>query len=183
MTSGVLARWSAGRRRASARVAAVLALLILATILILGDPLRTAVAPLGIVSLQFVTSPLAAEAVLASWETIPQARLLWAHGLDLVLPVAYASAIVLAAAGSARRARVRVMSVRTAAVAAISAAVADQIENLAMFATILVRPTWASVLVTLVAAIAKFALLMLALGSLGSVLLAPRTDRLRSIAP
>jgi hypothetical protein len=178
---GIIARVPAGRRRALARAATAVALLLLASTAVLGAPLRTAAAPLGIVSLQLAASPAVAEVMLASWGAVPRARLLWAHGLDLVLPVAYALAITLTVADVARRSRVAVAPVRTAAVAAVAAAVADQVENVAMLATILTRPSWASVIVTLAAAVAKFALLALALGALAAVLVAARADRSRPV--
>jgi hypothetical protein len=152
------------RRAASVAFLATVALFV--TITLLGSPLRNAVAPLGIVSLQFAANPTAAEAILASWSGVPRARLLWAHGLDLILPVAYALAIGLLATDRATGSPRAASAAHLAAGAAVMAAIADQIENVAMFVTILLRPSWFTVLPTRAAAAVKSILLVLALGAL-----------------
>ena len=154
------------RRMPLARAFAVAALTFLILITVLSAPLRGDVAPLGIVSLQVAGSPEVAAAILDSWAAVPRARLLWAHGLDHVFPFAYAGAIGLAAATISGRSRSAVPASAVAAGGALVAAVADQVENLAMWVTILQEPGWASVLVTLAAATVKFAALALALGAL-----------------
>jgi hypothetical protein len=132
----------------------------------LAIPLRTDAAPLGLVSLQFASNPTAAEAILASWSAVSRSRLLWAHGLDLLLPIAYALAIGLAATNRATMSPAAAPAARFAAGAGVMAALADQVENVAMFGTILFRPTWFTVLPTRAAAAVKFVLLVLALGAL-----------------
>jgi hypothetical protein len=161
-TARVPVRW----RGPLGRAATVATVLLLGAITWLGLPLRTVAAPLGIVSLQFAASPDAGMTMLGSWSEVPRARVLWSHGLDVLLPVAYAVAIVMTATDAALRASTGVRTARTAATAAVAAAVADQVENIAMAATLLAGPTWGSVLVTLVAAIAKYALLAMAVGAL-----------------
>jgi len=165
------------------RAAALATLVLLVTIEVLGAPLRTGQAPLGIVSLQLAASPEVAEAVLVSWGSIPRPRLLWAHGLDLLLPIAYASLVVSAAARAASRGAPGALSggpdvVTAAGIAATArrvAASADQIENLAMALTILTSPSWGSVLVTLVAAVVKFTTLGLAVAALAVALWSARS--------
>jgi hypothetical protein len=164
--SGLLARQTTARLRATERSALVASIVLLGVITVLGLPLWTDAAPLGIVSLQFATSPEAADRMLDSWSVVPRARLLWAHGLDLLLPVSYAVAI---AAAATRLAAASVDARQWAAIAsasAVVAAVADQLENVALGVTILVSPSWTAVLVTLVGATVKTALLVVALGAL-----------------
>lgn len=175
--SGLLARVPTARRGMVLRSATVATALLLVAITTLGLPLRTGAAPLGIVSLQFAASPEAAERMLASWSSVPRPRLLWAHGLDLLLPVAYALAIGLGAMRSAHAALTAERSAAIASGAAVAAAVADQIENVAMASTILLGASWAGVLVTLVAATAKSTLLVLALGALVAAVTRERRER------
>jgi hypothetical protein len=153
-------------RRATARSATAVVVVLLGATLLLGLPLLAPGAPLGIVSLQLATSPTAAADVLAAWASVPRSRLLGAHALDLVLPLAYGLAIVTVAEGARRTLGRRHLSATIAIGGAVVAVVADQVENLAMWATILSGPSWASVIVTLVGAIVKFVMLSLALGSL-----------------
>lgn len=82
----------------------------------------------------------------------------WAHGLDVLLPFAYAAAIGLAASRQ---------GAPLTLVVAVVAALADQVENAAMTITILDGPTAPLVQVTLLAAITKWATLVLALTLLG----------------
>lgn len=172
--TGPFGRVPAGAREPVVRAAGAAALVLLATILVLGAPLRTPATPLGIVSLQFATSPAAAEAMLTAWEGVARTRLGWAHGLDLVLPVAYAVWVgTFATVLSVRSARAAGPS-SLAAGAVLVAAVADQVENVAMAVTLLVGPSWGSVLLTLVAATVKSATLVAALGALAAAVLRAR---------
>ena len=159
---GVLARQPVTRLRNIQRAATLVTLVLVGIIIMLGLPLWTEAAPFGIVSLQFATSPASADAMLDSWSSVATSRLLWAHGLDLLLPVAYAVAISAAAMRAAPTDRVAGVAVASAFVAAL----ADQIENVAMAITILGSPSWTGVLATLVAATVKSALLLIALVAL-----------------
>jgi len=165
-----------GIRRAS--LAAFIATAgLFAAITVLGMPLRTAGAPLGIVSLQFAANPEAAEAILASWSGVPRSRLLWAHGLDLILPVAYALAIGLFATDLATRSPLAAPAARLAAGAGVMAALADQVENVAILITILAGPTCFTVLPTRAAAAVKSVLLVVALSAL--LIASVRANRIR----
>ena len=175
--SGLLARVPVARRRPLLRSVTVLAVLLFVTMTVLGLPLRTDAAPLGIVSLQFAASPEAAERMLVSWSAVPRVRLLWAHGLDLLLPVTYAVAIGLAAMHAAQVTRAAGRSAAVASGAAAAAAMSDQVENVAMGITILSGPAWAGVLATLVAATVKSTLLALAVGALVAAAVAARRAR------
>lgn len=171
---------SAGDPRSHRRrvlLSSLVAFALFGAVLVLGLPLRTDAAPFGIVSLQFAASPAAAERMLASWSAVPRARLLWAHGLDLVLPFAYAIAIAGAARRFAAMARRGRALAAFAAGAAITAAVADQVENIAMGFTILAGASWPSVLITLVAAIAKSTMLVVAIGATAGVARSARRGR------
>jgi len=159
-------RVPAVRRRSVSRAAWLVALGLLAVIGFLGGPLRGDVAPLGIVSLQLAGSPEVATAILASWSAVPTARILWAHGLDFVFPVAYAIAIGLTATSLAQASRRAAPAGAIAAGSGLVAAVADQVENLAMLVTLTVGPSWGSVLPTLVGATVKFSALGLAFAAL-----------------
>jgi len=168
--TGPFARVPAAHRRALQHTTTAVAVGLLVAITVLGLPLRTDAAPLGIVSLQLAASPDVATQMLDSWASVLRARVLWTHGLDLVLPFAYA----LAVGTAATRAAVRVTSVgpsaQIAAGAGLVAAIMDQVENVAMGLTILDAPSWGSVLVTLASATIKFATLAVAVGALGVTL-------------
>jgi hypothetical protein len=162
----------------SARGPAVVTVVLLVAITWLGLPLRTTAAPLGIVSLQFAPGVDAATAILSSWSAVPPARLRWAHGLDLILPFAYATALLRAARGAAAAAAVRRGAVLTVTALAVLAAAADQVENVAMAVTMLGAPGRTTVRVTLVAAVVKTVALGGAL--VGSGLLAVRGRPVRT---
>jgi hypothetical protein len=111
-------------------------LLLAVGMLVLGSGLRTPAAPLGIVSLQLAGDVAAAERIVASWSERALAAGLVAHSLDVLFPVAYGFLLV----GGAARLRTRGTAGRwplVAAGASIVAAVADQVENVAMLPTLL----------------------------------------------
>lgn len=159
------ARVPVARQRALLRAATLGTLLLLLAITVLGLPLRTTEAPFGLVSLQFATSPEMAERMLHAWAVVPRPRLLLTHGLDLVLPVAYAVTLGLAARRTEAIAHEARKASRITVGAVVAAALVDQVENVAMGLTILVGPSWGSVLVTLAAATAKWTLLFVAAGA------------------
>jgi hypothetical protein len=165
--TGPFARIRVSRRRAVQRATTLATVGLLAAIVALGLPLRTIDAPLGLVSLQLAASPDVAAGMLDSWDTVARYRVLLTHGLDLLLPFLYALAVGTAATRAAAGVPAAGPAAQVAAGAVIVAAIADQIENIAMAFTILVAPSWGSVLVTLASATVKFATLALALGALG----------------
>ncbi len=154
------------RQRTVLHLSVVVTAVVFLVIAGLGAPLLTSAAPLGIVSLQFAVSPHAADLIVASWASVAPERVFWAHGLDVVLPVFYASSIVLASRRVAKGQPTLRAAASLASGAAITAAIADQVENLAMSWTLFRGASWPSVLVTLVAATVKFSMLMVAVGSL-----------------
>lgn len=158
-------------RPSAAVVATAVALLLLVVTTVLGAPLRTDAAPLGIVSLQLATGADAAARILASWSGVDRSWILLTHAVDLLLPIAYAAALVLLA---------RAAGSRAAAVTAVGAAVADQLENVLMLGTILRVPTDAVVRTTLAAALVKWTLLAIAPTLL--VMAARRRSRRRMVA-
>lgn len=163
---GPLRHVAAVHRRTVQHVATVATVVLLAAITALGMALRTDSAPLGIVSLQLAASPDVASGMLESWAAVPRARVLWTHGLDLALPFAYALAVVSSAGRAAARSAVALSTAQIAVGAILVAAVADQVENIAMGITLVVGPNWGSVLITLVSTTVKFATLALAIGAL-----------------
>ena len=168
--TGPFARVPAAHRRAVQHASTAVAVVVFIAITVLGLPLRTDEAQLGIVSLQLAASPDVAARMLDSWASVVRSRVLWTHGLDLVLPFAYALAVGTAATRTAARVASAGPSAQVAAGAALVAAVADQVENVAMTLTILDAPSWGSVLVTLSSATIKFATLAVAIGALGVTL-------------
>jgi hypothetical protein len=153
--------------RAVSRAAGLAALVLIVTIQVLTPTLRTEAAPLGIVSLQLATSQTSAAGMVASWDGRPLVIAAFSHGLDTVLPFAYAIGIGAAARVRAQRSRAAVPAARLAAWSAIVAASLDLVENTAMAITLLSGASWASVIVTLAAAVPKWASLTLAVAVLG----------------
>jgi hypothetical protein len=174
--TGPFARVPAGHRRAVQYASALVAVGLLVVITVLGLPLRTEAAPLGIVSLQLAASPDVAAQMLDSWAPMMRSHVLWVHGLDLVLPFAYVLAIGTAATRAAARDVAAGPSAQLAAGAALVAATADQVENVAMVITIAVAPSWGSVLVTLASATVKFTTFAVAIGALGVTLQRARSS-------
>jgi len=160
--------------RTVSRVAGVAALILIVTIQALAPALTTDVAPFGIVSLQLATSEAAAARIVASWDGRALAIAVFGHGLDLALPFAYAIGIGAAARVRALRSTAAIPAARLAAWSAIVAASLDLIENVAMAVTLLIGASWASVIVTLAAAVPKWASLTLAVGALGVAALRAR---------
>jgi hypothetical protein len=172
--------WAPVRARGPVRAPAVAAVLLVIAINLLALPLRTGAAPLGLVSLQLAPDVGTAASILASWSAVPRVRLLTAHGLDLVLPVAYALAILRVAA----TAEVRVpRTSRLAAFGGVLAAAADQVENLAMAVTLLDAPSAATVAATRGAAMVKWPTLAVALVAASLAALAVRTRPLGGRRP
>lgn len=144
------------------RAAGASTLLLAVAVQVLGAGLRNPTAPLGIVSLQLVGDVAAAEEIVASWSDGALRAAFVAHGLDGLFPVAYGLTLV----GVAARSRARGVGGRApllVAGAAVVAAVADQVENVAMLPTLLGVASTMSVRVTLVAAVVKFTALCVAL--------------------
>ena len=174
--TGPFARVPAAHRRVVQHASTAVAVGLLVAITVLGLPLRTEAAPLGVVSLQLAASPDLATLMLDSWASGLRSRVLWTHGLDLVLPFAYALAVGTAATRAAARVASVGPSAQIAVGAVLVAAFADQVENVAMGLTILGVPSWGSVLVTLASATIKFATLAVAIGALGVTLQRARHD-------
>jgi hypothetical protein len=160
--------------RTVSRVAGLAALILIVAIQVLTPALVTESAPYGIVSLQLATSEAAAARMVASWEGRALAVAAFGHGLDTVLPFAYAIGIGAAARVRALRTPAALPAARLAAWSAIVAASLDLVENIAMAVTLLAGASWASVIVTLAAAVPKWASLSLAAGALGVAALRAR---------
>jgi len=158
---------AADAARTVSRVAGVVAVSLIVLIQVLAPTLVTDAAPYGMVSLQMATSQEQAARIVASWQGAPLAVAAFSHGLDLVLPVAYALAIGAAARVRALRAPLAIPAARLAAWSVLVAAATDLVENTAMAVTMLAGASWASVIVTLSAAVPKWASLALAVGALG----------------
>ena len=174
--TGPFARVPAAHRRAVQHASTAVAVVVFIAITVLGLPLRTDEAQLGIVSLQLAASPDVAARMLDSWASVVRSRVLWTHGLDLVLPFAYALAVGTAATRAAARVAAVGPSAQIAAGAVLVAAIMDQVENVAMVLTILDAPSWGSVLITLASATIKFATLVVAIGALGVTLQRARSS-------
>jgi hypothetical protein len=155
-----------GSARTVARIAGGVALVLIVLIQALTPALMTDAAPFGIVSLQLATSQAAAARIVASWEGGALAVATFSHGLDTVLPFAYALGIGAAARVRGLRSPAAVPAARLAAWSVLVAAATDLVENVAMAVTLLVGASWASVIVTLAAAVPKWTSLALAVGAL-----------------
>lgn len=131
--------------RGTARGPLLLALALLVTINVVALPLRTGAAPAGMLTLQLTADPATVEAVVASWRATSWSRTLWAHGLDLLFPVVAVVAV-----------RRLVDRGTVASRAVLTAAVADQVENVATLVTLLGSVTTAGVRVTVLAAALKW---------------------------
>lgn len=83
-----------GQRRAFAPLV-VLTLLVMASLQVLGGPLKTEAAPMGIVSFEFAGEVATAQSMVASWGTRGQVYAGLNLGLDYLFIVSYASAIGL----------------------------------------------------------------------------------------
>ena len=145
-----------------AAVAAGCAAALMVVIQVVGAGLATDVAPFGLVSLQFVTDPADAVTIVASWSGDLRTAVLRAHGLDLLLPLAYGTATVTAGAAlAAGRAAGTGLgrTARRAGLAGGAAAGLDQVENVAMAVALLAAPGVATTAVTVAAAVAKWTLL------------------------
>ena len=126
------------------RVFVALALLAIALTLLmnaLGAPLRTAAAPLGIISYEFAGTIPAASDILSSWGPRGQALAGLSLGLDFLYIVAYASTISLGCVLVAQRwlDRSRWMAVFGVALswAVLVAGLLDVIENVALIQVLL----------------------------------------------
>lgn len=83
-----------GQRRAFASLAA-LALLVMASLQVLGGPLKTEAAPMGIVSFEFAGETSYAQSMVASWGSQGRVYAGLNLGLDYLFVVSYAGAIGL----------------------------------------------------------------------------------------
>jgi len=161
------------------RTAGLAVLLLAGAMQLLGAGLRTPTAPFGIVSLQLAGDVASATSIVDSWSRRAWSAGLVAHALDGLFPFAYGILLV----GAAARLRARGAGGRTwmvAAGAAVLAAVADLVENVAMVPALLGLASTTSVQVTLVAAVVKFTVLAVALAVLVTLLLRARYGAARS---
>ncbi|MEY3020615.1 MAG: hypothetical protein RLZZ272_1599 [Actinomycetota bacterium] len=146
------------------------ALLALALQLI-GAPLVGPDTPLGIVSLQFVADPARAAELVAGWGASGRVVALRHLLVDLLFPIAYASAIAAVAhlvgerGGARDRSRLHGPA-RGAARMGVAAAGLDLVENAAMLLTIGGRGGGWSTRLTVLMAVPKFALLGAAIATL-----------------
>lgn len=74
---------------------------------VIGPPLKTPAAPLGIVSYELVGTPAGAQAILDSWNPLARAYAGFSLGIDYVYMPCYALTIGLACGWAARRLRAK----------------------------------------------------------------------------
>jgi hypothetical protein len=127
--------FAAQRRALPPLVVATLALT--AVLQVVGQPLQTAAAPLGIVSFELAGTLAAAQVMVASWDHSAQLHAAFSLGLDYLYMPLYAFAIALACV------RAAVSSLRTPTAAASLgillawglglAALLDAVENIALW--------------------------------------------------
>jgi len=120
---------------------AVLAIVLMATLNILGVPLRSEASPAGIISYEFAGSLPAAERILAAWGEAGRVAAGLNLGLDFLFLFAYGAAIALGCSIVARNLKDRSRILGAIGVvlawAAIAAAVLDVIENYALIRLLL----------------------------------------------
>lgn len=130
---------------------------------LLGKPLNTAAAPMGIVSFEFAATPELAQAMLDSWGEPARLRAAFVQGLDFLFPLVYSTTIALGCAWAGdvlRRARWPLAGLSAAlAWGQWLAALCDYIENVALVAIIfgVVRSPWPQIAAGFAAV--KFALI------------------------
>lgn len=117
-------------------------LLLTAVFQFLDQPLRTAAAPMGIVSFELARTVANAQAILASWDASARVYAGLSLGLDALYPPLYATAIGFACAGVAvrlqRRGRLGWMVVGIWLTWGMAvAALFDYVENVALVAQLL----------------------------------------------
>lgn len=133
-----------------------------AVLQVIGRPLQTVAAPLGIVSFELAGTLAAAQAMIASWDATAQLHAAFSLGLDYLYMPLYAVTIALACV------RVAATSLRSPQVAAALgillawglgiAALLDAVENAALWQVLHGSTTAAWPAVARLCAIAKFAL-------------------------
>jgi hypothetical protein len=119
----------------------ILTLVVMASLQVLGGPLNTDVAPMGIVSFEFAGELALARRMAESWGPMGRVYAGLNLGLDYLFLVAYGSAIslgcVLAARGFAQRVRVLSGVGVVLAWAQFAAALLDAVENYALIRVLL----------------------------------------------
>jgi hypothetical protein len=140
----------------------VATLALTAVLQVIGRPLQTATAPLGIVSFELAGSLAAAQAMIASWDSSAQLHAAFSLGLDYLYMPLYAGTIALACV------RAAATSLRTPQAAAALgfllawglglAALLDAVENAALWQVLQGSTAAAWPVVARWAAIVKFVL-------------------------
>lgn len=134
---------------------------------ILGKPLTTPSAPLGIISFELAFTPERAQEMINSW--IPEAQLhaAFIQGLDFLFPIIYGSALALGCFMTARilQAQRKPLSAmgKTLAWGLILAAALDYLENIALVSELFGRVETPLPQVAAICAVIKFSLLFIAI--------------------
>jgi hypothetical protein len=145
----------------------VLAVVVMVSLQVFGSPLKTRVAPFGIVSFEFAGEQSQAKAIVESWGARAQVYAGLNLGLDYLFLVAYAGSIglgcVLVAQSLAKRAAILYSAGVFLAWGQILAALLDSVENYALIRILLgsVQEQWS--MVALWCAAPKFMIVALGL--------------------
>jgi hypothetical protein len=146
---------------------ALLALVLMATLNILGVPLRNDASPAGIISYEFAGSLPAAERILGAWGEEGRVAAGLNLGLDFLFLFAYGAAIALGCVIAARslkdRSRILGAIGTILAWAVIAAALLDVIENYALIRLLLGSGTGSLAAAARVCAAIKFSLVAVSL--------------------
>lgn len=134
-----------------------------AVFLWLDQPLRTPAAPAGIVSYELAASPLAAQAMLASWNETARVSAAFGLGFDFLFMPSYAIALSLAVmiAAGRRRGRFWAVAGKTLSWGAFAAVGFDAVENIALFFILLYGAAPPLPELAFVCAVIKFLILLL----------------------
>ncbi len=128
----------------------------------LDQPLRTPAAPAGIVSYELAANPLAAQAMLASWDETAHVSAAFGLGFDFLFMPSYAVALSLAVmlAAGRRRGRFWAAAGKTLGWGAFAAVGFDAVENIALFSILLYGAASPLPELAFVCAIIKFLILL-----------------------
>jgi hypothetical protein len=138
-------------------------LLVTVAMVTLHDSLKSATAPLGIVSLQMARTPQEVQTLLAHWTGNHQVVLQFGLGLDYLYMVAYSLAISLACVlGGEKHSQLKTWAA-WASWGAIVAGLLDAVENAACIIAITSAPTPLTTQLTYTCATIKFTLVALGL--------------------
>ena len=145
----------------------VVTLIIMVCLQLLGEPLETSAAPLGIVSFEFAGDLQTAHTIIDSWNSVSLVYAGLNLGIDYVFLLAYSFSIALGCVLVARSIRLRVEALSTLGImlawAVFAAALLDAVENFALINLLLGSNNEVWAITAYWAALPKFVIVALGL--------------------